>query len=168
MNAKHAVDGYVQELLYRSSPGNNYPYVPLKAMQNRPKSRETGRLQQLHRWLTFGGGSMILGGTGLILPMGIVLIVMTWGAVLFTPFLLWQLYQIKKPQWIIGFLVVVGLPLLGSFFVENVSVFGLILSMMPLSMFYLYTWMLRHYVEEWIEVTRWKRHDELRQRYKER
>ena len=134
-------------------------------MQNIPISGETSRLQQLHRWLTIGGGSMMLGGSALILPMGIVMMVMLWGAVLFAPFMLWQLYQLQKRGWILGFLIVVGVPLIGSFFVDRVSVFGMILSMLPLVMFFGYTWLLRQYVSGWLEELRWKREDQLRQRY---
>ena len=133
-------------------------------MQNMPISGETGQLQELHRWLTWSGGSMTFGGTALILPMGIVVSALTWAAILFTPFLLWKLYQVQKTGWIIGFLVMVGGPLALSFFAEKVSVLGIILATMPILMFYLYTWTLRHYVGEWIEEIRWSKYDELQLR----
>ena len=135
-------------------------------MQLTPVSGDSGRLQELHRWLTLEGSTCILGGTGFYFPMGIVFLVLKWGAILFTPFMLWRLYQLRKTGWIIGFVVFVGTPLVASFFLPRMSTFGFLTSMMPLVVFYLYTWILRFQVGEWLEELRWKQIDRVKQKYR--
>ena len=126
------------------------------------------RLRQLHRWLTLEGSSFALGSFALFLPYGLVFTLLKWGAVLFTPYMIWRLFQSKRYAWIVGFAIVVGIPALWVFFRRDTGisdVSGFLLYLLPLITFYAYTWLLRYSVGEWLEELRWKRQDRHRETY---
>lgn len=126
-------------------------------------SGDEARLRRLHHWLTLEGSSVVLGSFVFFLPFGLVYTVLKWGAILFTPYMVWTLVQCRQYGWVAGFAVVVGIPAVFGFFAETTTVGGFILSMLPLFMFYVYTWVLRHRVGEWMEELRWKRQNEILQ-----
>lgn len=109
------------------------------------------RLRELHRWLTLEGSSGALMGLALFLPYGFVFTVLRWGAIFFSPFLLWRLLQFKRYGWIAGFVIFVGLPFSVAFLSEAEGAAGFLVSVLPLVSFYAYTWMLRYAVEGWLE-----------------
>lgn len=136
---------------------------------NRPQfiPEEQMRLQDLHRWLTLEGSSITLGSFAFIVPYGIVFLILKWGAVLFTPYLIWQLYKCKRYTWLIGFLIFVAVPGIFSIFLSQggfSTVSGFLLGVLPLVTFYIYTWTLRYAVGEWLEEIRWIRLERAKQR----
>lgn len=118
---------------------------------------EERRLQELHRWLTWEGISSGLSGLAFVVPYGLVFMGLKWSAIIFTPYMLWRLYQAGRFGWITGFGVAVGLPALLVFSLRPGGVPGFVFSMFPLASFYFYTWLLRYTVGEWLETMRWER-----------
>jgi hypothetical protein len=124
-------------------------------------SQET-RLRRLHRLLTLGGSSFALGGLAFVLPFGLIFALLRWAAIAFTPYMLWQLLRAGRYGWVIGFAVTVGLPALLGLFSEPDGVAGYLLGVLPLVTFFVYTWVLRHNVAEWLEELHWKREDAVK------
>jgi hypothetical protein len=121
-------------------------------------SLEERQLSQLKRWLTGGGSTVAVAGLALFAPYGIVFMILTWGAILFAPFLVWRLVQLKRFGWVAAFVIFVGAPLLYGVLTRHDGVTAFILSVFPLLAFYGYTWLLRHSVNVWLGKIQWKRH----------
>jgi len=117
------------------------------------------RLRELHRWLTYEGASAGLGGTAFVVPYGIIFLALKVAAVVFTPYLLLRLYQCGRYGWMIAFGLLVGVPAIMALANGGPGVGAFVLSILPLFMFYLYTWVLRHCVGEWLEDLQWRRID---------
>lgn len=129
-------------------------------------SGEEVRLRQLHHWLTLEGSSIGLGFSAFFIPYGLIFMLLKWGAIIFTPYMIWQLYQSRRYSWIVGFVIFVGIPtvlmlLRQEHGISDIS--GYFIYMIPLITFYAYTWILRHSVGEWIDDLRWKRQDRLKE-----
>ena len=134
-------------------------------MRHNIPSGEESRLQELHRWLTLEGMTIGFGTFGFFLPMGLIFMLLKWGAIAFTPYMLWRLYQSRRFGWIGAFVLFVGIPagLMLSRSEPGISnISGYFIYMLPLVTFYAYTWILRYSVGEWLEELKWKRHERYR------
>lgn len=122
-----------------------------------------GRLQY---WLNYEKYSWIL-GTGVVwFPYGLIWMAVVILAVLFTPYMLWHLYQAGWYKSIGVFLTVVVLPLIASLVINSWStVFYYFLSVFPLLAFYIFTWWLSYMIDERLRETqtlrRWKKESRL-------
>lgn len=116
-------------------------------------------LRELHRWLTIGGSSGVLSGGAFFVPYGPIVMLLVAAAILFTPYLLWRLAQVRRYGWIVGFVLTVGLPALIGLYVTLSGLAGFFVAILPLVAFYAYTWLLRSSVGAWLEALRWKRLD---------
>ena len=117
-------------------------------------STEEDRLSRLHRWLTYEISGLTVGGIGFFGPYALVGGLRIWAAVLFTPYMLWRLFEARRYGWMIGFVLFVGFPAL----IGHLLHLGVIL--LPLGAFYVYTWALRHAVGKWLDdfrSMRWAR-----------
>lgn len=119
--------------------------------------RTEWHLQKLHRWLTASGLSALLGTGAYVMPYGIIMMVLILAAIVFTPFMLWSLYQCGRNGWIAAFGVMVLLPALLALALSPGGVASFLLAILPLFNFYVYTWVLRHSVGDWLENLRGKR-----------
>ena len=121
-----------------------------------PYQHSRADLQRLHRWLSYELSTPLLLLAWFVLPGNLLLLALKMAAVAATPLILRTLYRAQRKGWIVAFLVVVGVPALGLLIpVENV-VLEYVLRSLPLVMFYLYCWALRHSVGEWLEALRWR------------
>jgi hypothetical protein len=113
------------------------------------------RLKRLHYWLTLEG---ISGGLSIgfaYLTFGVVFAGLVVVALVGALFVLKTLYWEKRLTWILLFVLMVGVPFFLAFIpVENV-VIRMILPLFPLLMFYVYCWMLRHAVGQWLLDVEW-------------
>lgn len=120
-------------------------------------SEEEDNLQKLNHWLNYEISSVGLGGLAFFIPFGLVLTLLKWAAVIFTPCMLWRLFKARRFGWIVGFGIFVVLPFLaGWFMVKDDLIASIFTSMIPLAAFYLYTCVLRVVVGEWLEKLRWE------------
>ena len=109
---------------------------------------EERALAPLHRGLGYGRFAALLGGGALFVPLGWIVTGLAGLAMAFTPYMLWRLHLARWHGWMAAFAAVVGLPFVASRFADATSVTGLLLSLAPLLLFYLYTWALHASVGE--------------------
>ncbi|MEM0963298.1 MAG: hypothetical protein AAGK21_12270 [Bacteroidota bacterium] len=105
-------------------------------------------LRRLHRWLTlesWAGASYILGMWLFAGPLAMLLGV---AAVVFTPVLVHDLWRLGRWGWLVGFAVVVGVPLAVGVALPGVA--PLFRWGAVLVGFYAYTWLLKLAVAEWL------------------
>ncbi len=126
------------------------PHEVYRELNLRSPSVEESRLRELHRWLTYEGLSAMLTTLMFFDPAGIVFVLLIGAAIIFTPYMLLRLYQTGHYGWMIGFAVTVGIPSLLLLIIRPDGVAAFALSMLTLATFYLYTWLLRYTVGEWL------------------
>ena len=77
--------------------------------------------------------------------------VIVGAAVLATPFILYVLIKEKRRAWIKTFLVMVALPFLLAFIIAYDNIFSIPWMIVLMAPFYLYCFLLKNTVSEWIE-----------------
>ena len=112
-------------------------------------TEEEYSLRQLHYWLRYEGLTPLLGGFAFFVPYGLVMTVLVGLAVVFAPYMVWQLWRAKWFKTLAVFAVCVGVPLVVSRFVSADSfVLKFLLTYGPLVPFYFFTWILRLVIGE--------------------
>ncbi|GAA5522037.1 hypothetical protein LQ318_09810 [Aliifodinibius salicampi] len=126
-------------------------------------------LRELYYWLQYEKHTWMLGGGIVWFPYGLIMLGLSVLAVLFTPFMLWQLFRAKWYKSIIVFLAVVILPfVINQFIPLESSVFGFLLSVLPLLNFYIYTWLLSYMVGEYLSKFDFFKRFDLEQKIKDK
>ncbi len=119
-------------------------------MHTIPLAAEKYHLQKLAKVLNYQLSSSILIPILLIAPLSLPIIRIV--AIIFTPFMLYHLYQSGKVKWIAGFVIAIILPaILVELFVKG-PLFRGILNLMPLAAFYIYALALKMFINERIEA----------------
>lgn len=70
--------------------------------------------------------------------------------ILFTPYMLYVLYINEKKGWIFGFLIWMGISFLPLLFLTAESLIAIVLYYTPLFFYFLYCWVLKMKVGEWL------------------
>jgi hypothetical protein len=106
------------------------------------------RLQRLHYWLKYELSSSVL----LLLSwLGSLLILLaTFAAILFTPYMLTILFKEKKFGWVTSFIITVLLPAVFIWIYFSGSDYSYFLFLIPLAFFYFYCFLLRITVHDWL------------------
>lgn len=113
-------------------------------------SEEEYALRGLHHWLTRGGSSVLLAPMGVFVPYSIVLSVLFVCAVVFTPYMLYQLVKARWYKSVATFVVTVLVPFIVFRFVSGSSTGMALMAFVPFVAFYLYTWILRAVVGDYL------------------
>jgi len=108
-------------------------------------------MRKLHHTLTYAGSSAVLYVGYPIIGYFIVSIILTVTAIIYTPYLIKTLIKLKKWKWIITFAIMFVVPLILVLIISNKSTFMTIFSFIPLLMFYVFCWILRFSIPDWIE-----------------
>lgn len=116
--------------------------------------RDLHALERLHHWLTLEGATALAIPAMFFLPIDIGTLLLKWAAIAFTPYMLWRLYQVRRFGWIATFIIAVAAPLALMRTPETIT-YAYLLSLLPLLLFYSYTWILRQSVGVWLEEARW-------------
>ena len=112
-------------------------------------SVEESSLSSLYYWLQYEKHSWILGAGIGWLTYGLVLRILSILAIVFTPYMLWHLYQAKWYKAIITFCAIVILPFLVYRIVQiDNSLFSFLLRVLPLVTFYFYTYVISYLIGE--------------------
>lgn len=127
---------------------------------------EENALRQLHYWLRYEGMAPLLGGSAFFIPYGIVMVVLVALAVVFTPYMLFQLWRARWLKSILAFALIVLVPVVGCRFVSaDDTLVRFFLTYGPLVPFFIYTWGLRLVLgEKLAEVTAVRHLDYERER----
>jgi len=73
-------------------------------------------------------------------------------AILFTTYILYVLIKEKRFGWLITFFIIVVLPVIITYLVSRGSPFSVMsIILIPFSLFYLYCFLLRYALDDWIE-----------------
>lgn len=119
------------------------------------------RLRRLRFWLTIetigGVSTVVLAKGSVYLLLGLGLPFIWWYALLilaalaFTPFLLTTIIRTRRFGWLITFVLMVCVPCLLVFVPVEDPRLALAFQLFPLLTFYVYCWLLRHAVDDWLE-----------------
>jgi hypothetical protein len=105
-------------------------------------------LKRLHYWLKYELSSSAL----LLLSWlwGFAILLSTIAAAVFTPFMIYILFEEKKFGWIIFFIIMIILPAITITIFFLHSNYFLVLALIPLALFYFYCFLLRLTVSDWL------------------
>lgn len=109
--------------------------------------RNNYNVMRLQQWLDYE-----LSTGGLILLMwawGSILLLLIVAAILFTPFMLKVLIEVRRYSWITYFLIIVVIPLVISFLFDSGSTSRASFQYFSLGTFYFYCFTLRLAIKEW-------------------
>jgi len=113
--------------------------------------KQISMLKQLHKVLTYMIRSLILIIGYLIVDSIIITSILAVLAISFTPYLITTLIRLKKWDWIIVFVLIIGIPLILGFTVSFESSLKSIFFLISLFMFYFVCWILRSNIPTWIK-----------------
>lgn len=111
---------------------------------------EEHSLSQLQYWLQYKKYSWIAGAGIVWVPYSLILKGLLILAVIFTPFMLWHLFRAKWYKSIGVFFAVVIFPIIFQLLETGSSVADFLLMVLPLFVFYCYTWVLSHIIAEYL------------------
>lgn len=118
-------------------------------------SNEKKYLEKLGRALNYELSSSLLLIVSYLWPLLAV------AAILFTPFMLFLLSRAGKTGWLVTFGIMVVLPFIAFLIFGRHSGYLGVLLLMPLCFFYLYTFLLRLTVNDWVNELRAKEQYQL-------
>jgi hypothetical protein len=90
-----------------------------------------------------------------ILLIKIILLVFIAAAVIFTPYIFYVLIKEERYGWLVTYLVMIPFPLITGYFIfKDTLAFEAVL-LIPLLSFYLYCYLLKYAVDDWIRQYNW-------------
>ena len=119
--------------------------------KNAKNQRQKLIMRRLHHTLTYAGSSVVLYVGYPIIGYFIVSIILTVTAIIYTPYLIKTLIELKKWKWIITFGIMVVVPAILIYMITYKSIYRSVFSFIPLLMFYIFCWILRFSIPGWIE-----------------
>ena len=123
----------------------------MKSHKSVEKQRQKFIMRRLHQTLTYAGSSAVLYVGYPIIGYFIVSIILTVTAIVYTPYLIKKLIELKKWKWVIALGILVVVPTILVYVISYKSIFKAIFSFIPLLMFYIFCWILRFSITDWIE-----------------
>jgi len=123
----------------------------MEKYKNAKKQRQKLIMRRLHHTLTYAGSSAVLYVGYPIIGYFIVSIILTVTAIIYTPYLIKTLIELKKWKWIITFGIMVVVPAILIYMITYKSIYRSVFSFIPLLMFYIFCWILRFSIPGWIE-----------------
>jgi hypothetical protein len=112
--------------------------------------RERDKLRNLHYWLTFSGMGGILICSVIFFPIGIVLPSLFLIAIGFSVYIIRSLNELEKKGWIVTYVIMIGIPSLLAAMSDGSGIMASAVWIIPLFIFYLYNWVLRYSITEWL------------------
>jgi len=113
--------------------------------------QEESSLRRLHAWLKYEGLTGVFIFAVFFMPFGIVFDVLAVAAVAFTPFMIWLLARAGWYRAIVLFVAFVVLPFVLSRLVsDDLSLGRYLLEVTPLAAFYIFNWVLRLIIGEYL------------------
>jgi hypothetical protein len=110
---------------------------------------ENYNLTRLQKYLNYELSSAVLFAASFLFG-GIVFLLIAAAAV-FTPFILYVLYQENRKGWIISFFIMVCVPLVSFIVLSFFSSYGSLYILIALGLFYFYCFLLRFEVNNWVQ-----------------
>jgi len=126
----------------------------MNIMENKNNSdvqKQIAIMKQLRKALTFISISLILILGYSIIDFIIITSILAVIAISFAPYLITTLIKLKKWDWIIAFVLIIGIPLILGFTVSYKFSFRSTFFFITLLMFYLFCWNIRSNIPYWIK-----------------
>ena len=123
----------------------------MKRNNSAKNERQKLIMRKLHHTLTYAGSSVVLYVGYPIIGYFIVSIILTVTAIVYTPYLIKTLIELKKWKWIIAFGIMVVVPTILIYMITYKSIYKSVFSFIPLLMYYVFCWILRFSIPNWIE-----------------
>ena len=125
---------------------------------------EESSLSSLYYWLQYEKHSWILGSGIGWLPYSLVATIIAFAAIVFTPYMLWHLFQAGWYKAIITFGAVVIFPFLIHQLIQiDNTIISFSLGVLPFFTFYFYTYVISYLIGEHLNtlktIRKWKRED---------
>jgi len=108
-------------------------------------------MKKLHHTLTYAGTSALIFAGYSIIGYFVVITILTVTAIIYTPYLIKTLVQLKNWNWIITFVIFVIGPMILSHAIARGFLFVKILSSITFFVYFLYCCILRYCLHGWIE-----------------
>ena len=116
-------------------------------------------IKRLSISLNYANASIVvLAGYG-IAAFGILITILSVMALSYSFYLVKTLYQLKKFYWLITFFIMVFTPLILKFVFFSNAALSIIFSFVSLFMFYLFCWILKLSINQWLENVKYKNMD---------
>lgn len=123
----------------------------MKNREDAYNQRQIFIMRKLHHTLTYAGSSAALFVGYPIIGHFIVLIILNVTAIIYTPYMIKTLIKLKRIRWIIAFGIMVIIPAVLVYLISYQSIFRSVFAFIPLLMFYIFCWVLRFSIPDWIE-----------------
>jgi hypothetical protein len=108
------------------------------------------KLRSLHYWLGFSGMSGILIFSVILFQLAIALTALSLVAAGFSVYILRSLIELGKKGWVIAYAIVIGIPIFLALILSESDIIGIAIWFFPLVMFYIYCWLLRYSITDWL------------------
>ena len=92
-----------------------------------------------------------------VLFIKIILLVFIFAAVIFTPYIFYVLIKEERYGWIATYIIMIPLPLLSGYLIFKDTLAFEAALLIPLLSFYLYCYLIKYAVDDWIRQYNWTR-----------
>ncbi len=92
-----------------------------------------------------------------VLLIKIILLVFITAAIVLTPYIFYVLIKEKRFGWIVTYLLMIPFPLIAGYFTFQATLAFEAVLLIPLLSFYLYCYLLKYSVDDWIRQYNWTR-----------
>jgi len=119
-----------------------------KQVETRKKRK---KLQKLYRLLTYESSTIYLLAAIPFVGMAIMMVILSTVNIIFVPFMIKTLYQVRKLGWLTTFLLITLVPLtLAIIFKGNLIAYTIFSSFEMLN-FFAYCWIFKFVVKDWLD-----------------
>ena len=108
-------------------------------------------MRRLYQTLIYEGSTIALLAGYKLIGYGILLMILTASAIIYTPYLIKTLIDLKKWKWILTFIIIIIVPLILMLTNSDNPILKTTFYSIALLMFYLFCWILKFSVHNWIE-----------------
>lgn len=108
-------------------------------------------MRRLYQTLIYEGSTIALLAGYKLIGYGILLMILTASAIIYTPYLIKTLIDLKKWKWILTFIIIIIFPLILMFTNSDNPILKTTFYSIALLMFYLFCWILKFSIHNWIE-----------------
>lgn len=106
-------------------------------------------LNRLYHTLTYEGSTVVILAGYKFVSYGIIISILSITAILYSPYLIKTLIELKKWKWIIAFVIMIISPVILLLLNSNSTILKMIYGSISLFMFYLFCWILKFNVHNW-------------------
>jgi hypothetical protein len=108
-------------------------------------------LKRLYHTLTYEGSTVVILAGYKFIGYGLLLTILSVTAILYSPYLIKTLFELKKWRWIIAFVFMIVLPVILLLLNSTSTIHNMAYGSISLFMFYFFCWILKFNVYKWMD-----------------